>query len=32
LQDLKLDEPMKGRGATTQWSGTRDLLSVPFYP
>lgn len=32
LQDLKLDEPMKGRGATTQWSGTRDLLSIPFPP
>jgi len=32
LQDLKLDEPMKGRGAATQWSGTRDLLSIPNSP
>jgi len=32
LQDLKLDEPKKGRGTTTRWLGTRDLLSIPFCP
>ncbi len=30
LQDLKLNKPKKRRGTTTRWTGTRDLLSVPF--
>jgi 5-methylcytosine-specific restriction endonuclease McrA len=32
LQDLTLNGPKKGRGTTTRWSGTQDMLSIPFRP
>ena len=32
LQDLKLNAPQMMRAKDTRWSGTRDLLSIPYCP